>query len=78
MNEGRRTFLKVIFIGSGAFLANKILAPLFSFFEDSSAKTETYPPNKTSFKNFQIIEDKKRLSIYDNSGEEIFQIDKEA
>ena len=68
MNEGRRKFIKVIFIGSGALLAEKILSPLFSFFSE----------DKTDFKNFKIIEDKKNLSIYDSSGEEIFQIDKEA
>lgn len=78
MNEGRRTFLKIIFIGSGALLAEKFLSPLFSFFsDDSSAKTKTNSSLvKTGFKNFQIIEDKKNLSIYDSSGEEILQIDK--
>ena len=79
MDKNRRTFLKIIFIGSGALLAEKFLTPLFSFFSnDSSPKAKTDSLNKTSFRNFRIIEDKKNLSIYDSSGEEILQIDKEA
>lgn len=65
MDENRRKFLKVMLIGSGAFLAEKIFGPLFSQF------------NKTGFRNFQIVENKEKLSIYDSSGEEIFQIDDE-
>jgi hypothetical protein len=57
-------------------LAEKILGPLFSrFLSDSSAKTDS--SNETSFRSFRVVEDKKGLSIYDSSGEEIFQIDKE-
>ena len=79
MNEGRRKFLKVMLIGSGALLAEKILSPLFSFFsDDSSVKNKTDSSSKTGLKNFQVIDNKKFLSVYDNSGEEIFQIDKEA
>lgn len=79
MNEDRRKFLKIIFIGSGVLLAEKVLTPLFSFFLDDSsikAKPKINSLNKTSFKNFQITENKENLSIYDSSGEEIFQIDK--
>lgn len=81
MNENRRKFLKTIFIGGGVLLAEKVLTPLFSFFlNDSSTndKAKTSSLNKTSFKNFQITENKENLSIYDSSGEEIFQIDKSA
>ncbi|MBI2634975.1 MAG: hypothetical protein HYW79_00270 [Parcubacteria group bacterium] len=76
MDENRRKFLKIILIGGGAILAEKVLTPLFSFLNDSSAKTGLL--NKTSFGNFKIVENKEKLSIRDSSGEEIFQIDDEA
>ncbi len=77
MDENRRKFLKIILIGSGAFLMEKVLTPLFSMFlNDSSAKTGSL--NKTGFRDFKIVENKEKLSIYDSSGEEIFQIDNEA
>ncbi len=75
MDKNRRKFLKIIFIGSGAILMEKVLGPLFSrFLDDSSAKTDS--SNKTSFRDFQVVENKKNLSIYDSSGKEVLQIDK--
>ena len=68
-------------IGSGTFLVQKILNPLFSgFLKDSPAKIAPPPdkPDKTDFGNFKIVDNKKSLSVYDNSGEEVLQIDKEA
>ena len=63
-------------IGSGAFLVEKILTPLFSrFLNDSPAKTGL--SNKTAFGGFQVTENKKGLSVYDSSGKEILQIDRE-
>ncbi len=63
-------------IGSGALLLEKVLTPLFSMFlDDSSAKTDSY--NKISFRNFRFVENKKKLSVHDSFGEEIFQIDNE-
>ena len=53
----------------------KVLGPLFSWFSgDSFAKTDSF--NKTGFGDFRVVENKKILSVYDSSGEEIFQIDK--
>lgn len=83
MNTTRRKFLKIIFIGSGAFLLEKVLGPLFSrFSNDAPAKTVSSDKialsNKTDFRNFRIIEDKTGLFVYDNSGKEIFQIDDRA
>lgn len=69
VDENRRKFLKIIFVGSGVLLMERVLGPLFSRFSGNS---------KTSFKNFRVTENNKRLSIYDSSGEEIFQIDKGA
>lgn len=76
-DKNRRKFITVMLIGGGAFLVEKVLTPLFSrFLSDSSAKTNL--PNKTGFESFKVVENKKCLSVYDNSGEEILQIDREA
>lgn len=75
MDGNRRKFLKIILVGSGVFLAEKVLSPLFSrFLDDSSVKNN--PSDKIDFKDFRVVEDKKGLSICNNSGEEILQIDK--
>lgn len=73
MDKSRRKFLKLIFIGSGTFIMGKILSPLFS---KSFAKSLDRPLAEKERPNFQVVENKKTLSIYDNSGEEILQIDK--
>ena len=78
IDKNRRKLLTVMLIGSGAFLVEKVLTPLFSrFLNDSSTLTKTNLSNKTDFGGFQVTENKKGLSIFDSSGEEIFQIDKE-
>jgi len=71
VDNNRRNFLKIILIGGGTFIAGKVLGPLFS-------NSLINPPAKDKSSAFKIVEDKKVLSIYDNSGEEIFQIDKES
>jgi hypothetical protein len=83
MDKERRTFLKIILIGGGTLLAGKVLGPLFSgrvndsFTKiDSSAKLN--PPEENNHRSFRVVENERVLSIYDNSGEEIFQIDKGA
>jgi hypothetical protein len=93
MDQERRTFLKIVLIGSGTLLAGKILNPLFSRRQNDpimakisnhlngpSDRTKIDSPKKSdSFSSsFKVVENEKILSIYDNSGEEIFQIDKEA
>lgn len=75
MNENRRKFLKIIFVGSGALLVEKFLGPLLSRFSDNPPVARTDSSNKTSFRNFRVVEDKKILSVYSSSGEEILQID---
>ena len=78
IDTNRRKFLTVILIGSGAFFVEKFLTPLFSrFLNDSPTPAKTVLSDKTDFENFKVVENKKILSIYDSSGEEIFQIDKE-
>ena len=56
-------------VGGGAFIAGKVVGPfiLRSLEKGSLTKTE---PDK-----FKVIKDKKQFSVYDEAGEEIFQID---
>lgn len=75
VDKNRRKLLVVMLIGSGAFLVEKFSGPLLSIFlNNSPAKSDL--PAKTDFSGFRVTEDKKILSVYDDSGEEIFQIDK--
>jgi hypothetical protein len=77
VDKNRRKFIKIVLIGSASFIVGKILGPLFSRSLDNPfAKTNL--PVKTKSGTFRIVENKKILSVYDNSGEEIFQIDKGA
>lgn len=79
MDTNRRKFLKIILVGSGTLAVGKVLSPaLLKFFDGSSTKTDLLPKTKTSFGEFQVVENEKILSVYDDSGEEIFQIDKRA
>jgi hypothetical protein len=83
MDTERRNFLKIILIGSGTLLAGKVMGPLFSgrlqntFDQDASSEKNNLLAEKSS-SSFKIVENEKMLSIYDISGEEIFQIDKGA
>lgn len=77
MNRERRKFLKMLLIGSGAFLVGKVFGPLSSRFLDHPVSNGKDMPKPES-KAFRIVEDKKVLSIFDETGEEIFQIDKSA
>lgn len=76
MNQDRRNFLKIILIGSGAFLVQGIVGPLYSrLFGDSSEKTDSSNEIGNSFENFRIVRNNDGLSIFDKAGQEIFQID---
>ena len=74
MDISRRKFLKITLIGGTAFLVGKVIGPLFSKFINTLSDS----PSKNTPVTFNVVEDKKGLSIYDNSGEEIFQIDNKA
>ena len=70
MDKKRRKFLKILLLGAGTFVAGKVFGPFFS-------KSLSIPSNdKKSSSAFKVVENKKFLSIYDNSGEEVLQIDK--
>jgi hypothetical protein len=70
VDKNRRQFLKIILIGSGTLIAGKILGPLFS------GSPSMVSPRKDSSPAFKVLENEQFLSIYDASGEEVFQIDK--
>jgi len=83
VNEERRKFLKIILIGGTSFMVGKVLGPLFSkFLDDSQTKVGSKKENSSNSENssghFRVVENKQMLSVYDASGEEIFQIDKGA
>jgi len=80
MDAGRRKFLKIILIGSGAFLLERVLGPLHSWlFGDSSGKNYAKTDSlKTNFEDFRIVRNNDGLSIRDIAGEEVLQIDNKA
>ena len=71
MDIGRRKFIKVLFIGGTSFIVGKTLGPLFSKFFNNSSNDDL----KDSPTAFKVIQDHTKLSIFDDTGEEIFQID---
>jgi len=77
MDHNRRNFLKIIFVGGTVFIVERIIDPLYSRLLDSSfMKNDSSADTKTDSMDFQVVENNKSLSIYDSSGEEVFQIDK--
>ncbi len=74
MDKKRRKFLKLLVVGSGTLVMGQVLSPLLvKLVHPSSEKPKTR--TKTSSKTFRVVENKQVLSFYDNSGEEILQID---
>ena len=71
MDQNRRKFLKILLIGGGTLLVGKFLGPIILDFFSRGPKVEQ------DFGNFRVSEDKKELIISDQTGEEIFIIDKE-
>lgn len=69
MNNNRRKFLKLVLIGGTSLVVGKIFGPFISKFLDGS-------PNVDHSSAFRIAEDKQSLFVYDDSGEEVLQIDK--
>jgi hypothetical protein len=68
VNNNRRKFLKIVLIGGSSFIVGKVLGPLFSdFFDGSTAKNDPVA--------FKVVGDKKTFSVYDDTGEEVLQID---
>lgn len=79
VDQNRRKFLKIMFIGSGVLLTGKVLGSLYSWFSsDSSAKNPAKTENEINndSRGFRIVRNNDGLSIYDTAGEEILQIDK--
>ncbi len=82
MDQERRKFLKIVLVGSGIILTEKILGPLYSWFSsNSSAKNKIKSGDdetKATSGDFRVDKNNNSLSIYDDSGQEIFQIDNRA
>ena len=69
IDKNRRNFIKILLVGGGALFLGKFLGPVFS-------RLVNGPSTETNFESFRAVESKKTLTIYDKSGEEVFQIDK--
>ncbi len=68
MNKNRRKFLKLVLIGSTAFVAGKVFGPFITKFSSTSqAKASSA---------FRVDEDDQSFLIYDDTGAEVLQIDK--
>lgn len=76
MDTNRRKFLKIILIGGGTFVLGRLLDPFLSKLVEEGEKRVSIPSPKPTSSLFKIVEDEKFLSIYDDSGQEVFQIDK--
>ena len=63
-------------VGVGTFAAGKLLGPLFSKSLNNQHTSPSPSSDKKDHSDFKVVEDKKVLSVYDSSGEEVFQIDK--
>ncbi len=82
MDKNRRQFLKILFIGSGMFIMGKVLGALFSkswsssLFREKPLKKSLSKRVKTGSLAFRVVDNDSTFSVYDESGEEVFQIDK--
>ena len=73
MDTERRKFLKTIFAVGAFLVVRKIVPPLF--LKDPAPR----PPRRTKAgEAFKVVEGAEIVSVRDESGEEIFQIDNEA
>lgn len=73
MDTQRRKFLKTIVLVSGFFLVQKLVPPALL-----KVQALREPRRKTGRGIFKVIEGGEKVSVRDESGEEIFQIDNEA
>ncbi len=74
MDRQRRTFLKTILAVGGFLMVQKIVP---SALLHASAHPPA-PPTKARRGSFTVVEGGELVSVRDESGEEIFQIDNEA
>lgn len=71
MDKNRRTLLKLALIGGGLFIVGKVLSPILSKFStESEEKAEG-----GSVQNFTMVKNDKNISVLDEKGEQIFEID---
>lgn len=66
MNKKRRNFLKLLFLGSGAFVLGNLLGKLnLNPGIDTGIK---------EIKNFKIVEDGNKLVFYNKNGRQVFAL----
>ncbi|MEK7179060.1 MAG: hypothetical protein AAB727_02275 [Patescibacteria group bacterium] len=71
INANRRTVLKWLIFGAGAFALGKIFGPYVGLSRPQELN------GKSAFKNFKVVETNKELRLYNRMGDEIFIIEKE-
>lgn len=80
MDKQRRKFLKTVLAVGAFFVVQKIVPPLF--LQESAPARPVRPPRRKKTNEtgdgITVIDGKKIVSVRDESGEEIFQIDNEA
>lgn len=75
MDTQRRKFLKTILLVGGFFIVQKLVPP--ALLKAQALREPRDPRRKTTGGAFKVIEGGKKVSVRDESGEEIFQIDNE-
>jgi len=68
VDNNRRQFLKILLVGGSTLVVGKVLGPLFS-------GSVTVMPKK-NLSPFHVSDTTGSFSVYDDTGEEILQIDK--
>lgn len=71
-NKKRRTMLLFLLTGVATFFLGKLIGDKEGYFLPGTAGEV----KETKFKNFIITEDKNEMKLSDNSGNDIFIIDK--
>ena len=58
-NRDRRTLIKLLLVGGGAFVAGKLFGSVTDFFSDKVL-------NDIQFKNFRFVETEKSVTVSEN------------
>lgn len=75
MDQNRRTLLKFLLVGAGAFALGKIFGPGIGLF---GARRKKEVIREADFQNFRVVETKNELTFYGKKNEEILIVDKGA
>ena len=75
VNQRRRNLIKLGLFGAGAFVVGKIIGPSINHF---GGTIDIGGGKEYDFKNFRVIENGQELGFYDQLGNEILILDKDA